>query len=64
MLTELRKSVNVNVHHFNKELETIKTTQSKEDNSMPEIKKKKTTSEAIKNWINDTENAYVIWKVG
>ena len=41
MLTELRKSVNVNVHHFNKELETIKTTQSKEDNSMSEIKKKK-----------------------
>ena len=63
MLTELRKSINVNAPHFNKELETIQTTQSKEDNSISEIKKKN-TSEAIKNWINDTENAYVIWKVG
>ena len=41
MLTELRKSINVNAPHFNKELETIKTTQSKEDNSISEIKKKK-----------------------
>ena len=48
MLTELRKSINVNAPHFNKELETIKTTQSKEDNSISEIKKKN-TSEAIKN---------------
>lgn len=40
MLTELRKSIRVNAHRFNKELETIKTTQSKEDNSISEIKKK------------------------
>ena len=52
MLTELRKSINVNTDHFNKELETIKMTQSKEGNSISEIKN---TLEAINNWINDTE---------
>ena len=40
MLTEIRKSIRVNAHRFNKELENIKTTQSKEDNSISEIKKK------------------------
>ena len=39
MLTEFRKSTDINTDHFNKDLETIKITQSKIDNSIFEIKK-------------------------
>ena len=38
MLKELRKTINRNVDHCNKELETIKRSQSKLDNSISEVK--------------------------
>ena len=50
--TELRKSINRNKAHFNKELETVKKTQSIIDNSISEIK---STLEAKNSRLNDTE---------
>ena len=38
MLKELRKTIDRNVDHCNKELETIKRSQSKLDNSTAEVK--------------------------
>ena len=37
MLTELRKRIDLNTDHLNKELENIKKTQSKIDNLISEI---------------------------
>ena len=47
MLTELRKRINLNIDHLKKELETIKRTQSKIDNSIPEIKKYSRSNEQL-----------------
>ena len=52
MLKELRKIINRNADHCNKELETIKMNQSKLDNSIAEIK---TNLEAMNSRLNDTE---------
>ena len=52
MQAELRKIVNVNTDNFNKELETIKMTHSKIDNSTSEIK---SNLEATNGQLNDTE---------
>lgn len=38
MLTELTKRINLNTAHFQKELDTVKKTQSKMDSSISEIK--------------------------
>ena len=40
MLKELRKTIDRNVDHCNKELETIKKSQSKLDNSLAKMKTK------------------------
>ena len=53
-ITELRKRIDLNTDHLNKELETIKNTQAKIDNSISEIK---STLEAINSQLNDTRNA-------
>ena len=37
MLTELEKGIDINPDHYIKELENIKRTQSKIDNSIPEL---------------------------
>lgn len=38
MLIEFNKIIKINLHHLNKELETINMTQSTIDNSISEIK--------------------------
>ena len=52
MLKELRKIINKNEDHCNKELETMKVNQSKLDNSITRIK---TNLEAMNSRLNDTE---------
>ena len=52
MLTELRKIINRNPGHCNKELETIKRNQSKLDNLIAKIK---TNLEAMSSRLNNTE---------
>ena len=50
MLTELRKIINRNADHCNKELESIKINQSRTENSIAEIK---SNLEAMNSQIND-----------
>ena len=52
MLTGLRKIINRNAGHCNKEQETIKMNQSKLDNSIAEVK---TNIEAMNIRLNDTK---------
>ena len=52
MLKELRKTINRNADHSNKELESIKKSQSKLDNS---IAKMKTELKAISSKLNSVE---------
>lgn len=56
MLTGLRKIINRNAGHCNKEQETIKMNQSKLDNSIAEIK---THLETMNSRLNDTSVPYV-----
>ena len=51
MLKELRKIINRNSEHCNKELETIKMKQSKTDNSISEIK---TNLKTMNSRLNET----------
>ena len=44
MLTELREGNNLSTDYFNKELEMIKETQLKTDNSISEVYKKQSRS--------------------
>ena len=50
MLTELRKIINRNADHCNKELESIKINQSRTENSIAEIK---SNLEAMNSQLND-----------
>lgn len=52
MLTELRKIIDRNPDHCNKELETLKRIQSKLDNLIAKIK---TNLEAMSSRLNNTE---------
>ena len=52
MLKELRKAINRNADHCNKELETVKRSQSKLDNSTAKMK---TELKALNSKVNNTE---------
>lgn len=52
MLIEFNKIIKINLHHLNKELETINMTQSTIDNSISEIK---SNLEAMNSWLNYTK---------
>ena len=53
MLTELRKNIDINTDHFNKELETTKMAQSKIDNSISGIEG---DLKAMSSQLNNTEH--------
>ena len=60
MLKKLRKIIDRNTDHCNKDLETIKVNQSKLLNSIAEIKN---NLEAMNSRLNGEKNEKVIWKI-